>query len=217
MWPGCQQAAHTCLRGSRARSRGGKGRGQGSSPGRGPLGLPTVLAWRSSPGFIPSGGWAWTLRVAPPTCPTPQAHPNWLGGGFRSLRHRCALPSRLPAYSRGPALWHSAAAGRRSNGKRVADLVPQVVLSARPPEHRPSQEAVSKPDQPSLRSRPACSVGRGWGPARRTGPCSRVGGWEAPGGRGVRGNRMTGELGCSLTGWDQRVWILGLPPCVALT
>lgn len=33
----------------------------------------------------------------------------------------------------------------------------------------------------------------------------------------MRGNRMTVELGCNLTGWEQRGWILGLPPSVALT
>ncbi|XP_040096119.1 NADH dehydrogenase [ubiquinone] iron-sulfur protein 7, mitochondrial isoform X3 [Oryx dammah] len=139
------------------------------------------------------------------------------GAGLRPHRSSGHLCARLPAYSRGPALWHSAAAEEDQTGKEVADLVPQVVLAPGRPEHRPpkrrSINPINPPCAPAQRALWAGAGdllgGRGlalvWGEA------------EAPGGREVRGNRMTGELRCSLTGWDQRVWILELPPCVALT
>uniref|UniRef100_A0AAF6Z681 NADH dehydrogenase [ubiquinone] iron-sulfur protein 7, mitochondrial n=2 Tax=Bos TaxID=9903 RepID=A0AAF6Z681_BOVIN len=55
---------------------------------------------------------------------------------------------RLPAYGRGPAVWHSAAAEEDQTGKEVADLVPQVVLAPGRPEHRPSKRRSINPINP---------------------------------------------------------------------
>uniref|UniRef100_A0A8B9XTK4 NADH dehydrogenase [ubiquinone] iron-sulfur protein 7, mitochondrial n=1 Tax=Bos mutus grunniens TaxID=30521 RepID=A0A8B9XTK4_BOSMU len=55
---------------------------------------------------------------------------------------------RLPAYCRGPAVWHSAAAEEDQTGKEVADLVPQVVLAPGRPEHRPSKRRSINPINP---------------------------------------------------------------------
>lgn len=178
VWPGCQQAAHTCLRGPEPGHVGVRAVDRAAHLGAALWAFPhprlglEVQSWVHSVwrlGLDPEGGSA--------HLPTPKPIPTGVGWRIQELEAPLApLPSRLPAYSRGPALWHSAAAEEDQTGKEVADLVPQVVLAPGRPEHRPSQEAVNKPDQPSLRSRPACSVGRGWGPAGRTGPCSRVGG-----------------------------------------
>uniref|UniRef100_A0A6J3R857 NADH dehydrogenase [ubiquinone] iron-sulfur protein 7, mitochondrial isoform X2 n=1 Tax=Tursiops truncatus TaxID=9739 RepID=A0A6J3R857_TURTR len=93
------------------------------------------------------------------------------------LRPYCArghLRPRLPAHSRGPALWHPAAAEEDQAREEAPDLVPQVVpLPGRPAASAPFPQRRSiKPINP-----PGCPAPRGVG--------AGVGAWEVGGVRPV--------------------------------
>lgn len=150
MWPGCQQAAHTCLLGPEPGHVGVRAVDRVAHLGGALWAFPhprlglEVQSWVHSvwrAGLDPEGGSA--------HLPTPKPIPTGVGWRIQELEAPLApLPSRLPAYGRGPALWHSAAAEEDQTGKEVADLVPQVVLAPGRPEHRPPKRRSINPINP---------------------------------------------------------------------
>lgn len=115
------------------------------------------------------------------SCPSPPWEVAWLPppgaerrGGGRAGRLRCHPPPRLPAHSRGPALWHPAAAEEDQAREEAPDLVPQVV----PLPGRPAASALF-PQRRSIKpiNPPGCPAPRGVG--------AGVGAWEVGGVRPV--------------------------------